>query len=215
MASKTKLETLDVEQRTATGKGPNRRLRAQGIIPGVYYDQKGANILFQVKELPLNKLYKKVGSTQVFNLSIAGGEALPSLIWRIKHDPVRTMPQHVDFFGVDLERELKVFVPFAIVGQAKGVKLGGRLDVYRDGLEVICKPLDIPEALEIDVTEMDINDNLHIEDYQFPEGVHCEFDENFTLVSIAVVDDSEEELEEDGIAAEEATAEEAEEKTEE
>lgn len=193
--AKKKLETLEVAERTATGKGPNRRLRAQGVIPGVYYDQKGANILFQVEELPLSRLYQKVGSTQVFNLTIGGGEPLPSLIWRFKHDPVRTMPQHVDFFGVDLDKELKVFVPFALIGESAGVKLGGILEVYRDGIEVSGKPLDIPEAIEIDVTELDINDAVHIEEVELPEGVQADFDENFTVVAVNMPSEEEEETE--------------------
>lgn len=206
-----KIEVLEVQERTATGKGPNRRLRTQNIIPGVYYDQKGANILFQVDYLPLSKLYSKIGSTQVFNLSIAGGEPLPSLIWRFKHDPVRPMPQHVDFFGVDLDKTLKVFVPFSFTGESAGVKLGGMLEVYREGIEVTCKPLDIPETIEIDITELDLNDAVHIEDIELPAGVTTEFDENFTLVAVHVqgTDDEEETDEEmEETEAEEAATEE-------
>ncbi|MBU1248260.1 MAG: 50S ribosomal protein L25 [Proteobacteria bacterium] len=184
MAKKT-IETLTVTERTATGKGPNRRLRVQEIIPGVYYDQHGANRLFQVAYLPFSKLYKKVGTTQVFNLSIGGGDPLPSLVWRIKNDPVRTMPKHLDFFGVDLDKELSVFVHFSLVGDSVGVKLGGILNLFREGLELTCKPLDIPEHIEIDITDLDINQSISIADLELPEGVKFDYDENFALVSIS------------------------------
>ncbi len=195
--AKKKLENIAVQERTATGKGPNRRLRAQGIVPGVYYDQHGANILFQVDALILNKLYKKVGATQVFNLSIEGGKPLPSLVWRIKHDPVRTMPQHMDFFGVDLDKELKVFVPFSLVGEPVGVTLGGILDLFREGLELTCKPLDIPESIEIDVAHLDINDSVQIEEVKLPEGVKFEYDENFAVLAVVMPSEEEEEVEEE------------------
>ena len=178
---------LNVLERNETGKGPNRRLRASGMVPGVYYDQHGVNIPVKVKVTPLIKIHSKLGGSQVFELVLDKDgklQTLPSLIWRYKMDPVKPLPIHVDFFGVDLDKTLKVSVPFEIVGNSKGVKLGGVMELYRETIEVICKPMDIPESIVLDITEMQILDSIHIQDVSFPEGVVAQFDENFAVLAI-------------------------------
>ncbi|MEF2146283.1 MAG: 50S ribosomal protein L25 [Desulfovibrionaceae bacterium] len=202
------IQKLTVTERTATGKGPNRRLRVQSIVPGVYYDQKGTNILVQVPEMPLLKLYKKVGGNQVFNLELTRGgktELLPSLVWRMKHDPVRPVLTHVDFFGVDLDKEIKVNVAIEVTGTAKGLKLGGVLAVFRDSVEVICKPLDIPEHILVDVTDLDVNDHVMVQDLAVAEGVSLVFEDNYAI--LGVVPKSDEEEGEEGEAEAEAETE--------
>ncbi|WP_338669810.1 50S ribosomal protein L25 [Pseudodesulfovibrio methanolicus] len=203
---------LNVQERTELGKGPNRRLRATGMVPGIYYDAKGANIPVKVEMVPLQKAYAAVGNSQVFELVLERGgktETMPAMLWRVRNEPVKGVPEHVDFFGVDLTKEIKVAVHFELVGSSKGVKLGGVLEQYRDHIEVICKPMDIPESIVIDITDMDIMDHVHIEDVTFPEGVTPVFDENYAVLSItAMQEEGEDEGAEEGV---EAAAEEAEE----
>lgn len=178
---------LNVQERKQLGKGPNRRLRATGMVPGIYYDAKGANIPVKVAMVPLQKAYAAVGNAQVFDLVIereGKSETMPALMWRLRHEPVKGFPEHVDFFGVDLNKELKVAVHFEIVGNSKGVKLGGVLEQYRETVEVICKPMDIPESIVIDITEMAVMDSIHIADIVFPEGVTPVFDENYAVLAI-------------------------------
>lgn len=179
--SKTKLETVKVTERGERGKGPSRRLRVAGKVPGIYYDQKGANIMIQVDRLPLEKAWLRFGSSRVVNLEIdrtdGAAETCPALIWRIKNEPVKGSPIHVDFFGVDLDKEIRVSVPFEVSGTAKGVKDGGILQMFRESIEVHCKPLDIPEAIVIDVTALDINENIAIDKVVFPEGVTPYYDQ--------------------------------------
>lgn len=203
---------LNVQERTELGKGPNRRLRATGMVPGIYYDAKGANIPVKVEMVPLQKAYAAVGNAQVFELVLERGgktEAMPALLWRVRNEPIKGVPEHVDFFGVDLTQEIKVAVHFEITGSSKGVKLGGVLEQYRDSIEVICKPMDIPESIVIDITEMDIMDSVHIEDVAFPEGVTPVFDENYAVLSVTAMQEAsdEEEGEEIEEAAEEAAEE--------
>jgi large subunit ribosomal protein L25 len=193
---------LNVQERTELGKGPNRRLRATGMVPGIYYDAKGANIPVKVEMVPLQKAYAAVGNAQVFEL----------VLERVRNEPVKGVPEHVDFFGVDLTKEIKVAVHFEITGTSKGVKLGGVLEQYRESIEVICKPMDIPESIVIDITEMDVMDSVHIEDVAFPEGVTPVFDENYAVLSVtAIQEDADEDEEgEAGEEAAEAAAEESE-----
>ncbi len=183
------LQTLSVSERTERGKGPCYRLRKEGMVPGVYYDQNGENISVKVKVLPLSRLYNKLGSSQVFELAIEKGGATqtkPALIWAVRFDPVKPVPQHVDFRGVDLDKEIRVHVPFEIVGKAAGVVKGGVVELFRDNCEVIGKPLSIPEKLVIDVTDLDLNQNVHIADVKYPEGVRGVFDDNYAVVGVVL-----------------------------
>jgi len=187
---------LNVEERSELGKGPNRRLRVAGLVPGIYYDAKGTNIPVKVEMVPLQKAYSQLGTAQVFDLVIekdGKSETMPALMWRVRNEPVKGVPEHVDFFGVDLDKTLKVAVQFEIIGDSKGVKLGGQMELYRDTIEVICKPMDIPESITIDITELDIMDSIHIEEVAFPEGVTPLFDENYAVVAVNEMREAEEE----------------------
>lgn len=189
------LMTLSVRPRTEKGKGTCRRMLSKDLVPGVYYNQKGQNISVVVDMLPLTKLHRKVGSSRVFHLEMdldGKAESLPSLIWDMQIDPLKSTPIHVDFYGVDLEREIKVDVRVVVEGKAKGIILGGLLEIFRDTLEVICKPLDVPESIVIDVTDLDLGVNLHIDEVKLPAGVRAVYEDNFAVVGI-VAQEAEEE----------------------
>lgn len=184
-----KLMTLTVQERAETGKGPCYRLREQGLIPGIYYDEKGANVAVKVQLLPLSKLYHKVGGSQVFDLEIekAGGkEVLPSLIWDMKMDPVKSRPQHVDFRGVDLNKEIRVHVSFELTGKPVGIVKGGVLELFRDTCEVVGKPLDIPEKILVDVSGLDINQSVHVADVPMPAGIKAVLDDNYAVAGVVI-----------------------------
>jgi len=200
---------LNVQDRTELGKGPNRRLRASGMVPGIFYDAKGANIPVKVEMVPLQKAYSALGNAQVFELVLEKDgktETYPSLLWRVRNEPVSGTPEHVDFFGVDLEKPIKVAVHFEITGTSPGVKLGGKLEQYRDVVEVVCKPLDIPESIVLDITGMELLDSIRIEEVEFPEGVTPLFDENYAVLHVSAkrVEVEEGEEGEEGAASEEA-----------
>lgn len=181
------LMSLKVRTRAEKGKCPCRRIRTQNLVPGVYYNQQGQNISVQVEMLPLTKMFSKHGSSRVFHLELEQDgktETLPSLFKNIQYDPLKSTPIHVDFYGVDLDRDIKVDVRVVVEGKAKGLILGGLLEVFRDTMEVICKPLDVPEKIVIDVTELEIGVNLHASDIVMPAGVRALYDDNYAVVGI-------------------------------
>jgi len=194
---------LNVQERTELGKGPNRRLRATGMVPGIYYDAKGNNIAVKAEMVPLQKAYAALGSAQVFDLVLEKDgktETHASLLWRVRNEPVKGTPEHVDFFGVDLDKEIKIAVHFEVTGESPGIKLGGRLEQYRDVVDVICKPMDIPGSIVLNIDGMDILDSIRIEDVVFPEGVTPVFDENYAVLTIATPrDETEEEESEEAV----------------
>jgi large subunit ribosomal protein L25 len=199
------LMTLSVRPRAEKGKGTCRRMLTKNLVPGIYYNQKGQNIPVVVDLLPLTKLHRKLGSSRVFHLEMElDGKAasLPTLIKDMQFDPMKSTPIHVDFYGVDLEREIKVDVRVVVEGKAKGIILGGLLEVFRETVEVICKPLDVPEKIVIDVTELELGVNLHIDEIKLPAGVRAIFEDNFAVVGV-VAQEAEEEAK-DAKAAEPA-----------
>lgn len=179
--------SLAVKTRAGLGKGACRKLRADGLVPGVYYDAKGINIPILVEHLPLQKLYSKILSAHVFDLLIdsdAGQETKPALVWKVEHHPTKPRITHVDFYGVDLTKEIEVHVPVEVVGKSKGQVKGGTFELYRETIEIICLPLAIPDKIVIDITNLDINENIQIANVALPEGVKAVYDNNYAVLGV-------------------------------
>lgn len=180
-------KTLSVQKREGCGKGPAGRLRAQKLIPGVFYTAKGENVAVQAPAMPLEKLFEEVGRTTVFNLEIDDNgqkNVHPVMFWQVQSHPYKKAFTHVDFYGVDLNKTVTVEVPLEIVGVSRGVKLGGILEIYREVIPLQSKPLNMPKKIVVDVSEMDINDTVNVADLKLPEGVAAVFDQNFAVVSV-------------------------------
>ncbi len=178
---------LNVQKRDGLGKGPNRRLRAEKMVPGVFYSTKGENVAVQMPALPLEKMYAEMGRTTVFSLEIEDGgkkSVHPVMIWDAQKHPYKNAFTHVDFYGVDLDTPVKVNVGIEFVGTSKGVKLGGKMETYRDRIQLIAKPAQMPKKITIDVTDMGLNDSVRAADLPLPEGVQASYDQNFAIVSI-------------------------------
>lgn len=179
--------TITVQKRGSTGKGANRRLRAQGIIPAVFYTSGGVGIPVQAQEAPLQKLFEAMGRTTVFNVEIEDGdkrEIAPALIWDIDYHPTKNRFQHVDFFGVDLKKDVKIRVPLEFTGTAKGVKLGGVIEAFIEFVDVIGKPLDLPNKLTVDVTPLELGDSLRVSDLALPQGVRPAMEASKTVIQV-------------------------------
>lgn len=182
-------QSLAVKTRAGIGKGANRKLRADDLVPGVYYDAKGVNIPVMVEHLPLQKLYSKTASSHVFDLKIesdTGTETKPALIWKLEHHPTKPRITHVDFYGVDLTKAIRVHIPVEVTGKAKGQIKGGTLEIHRETVEVTSLPLAIPDKVVIDITNLDINESVQVADLVLPEGVKAVYDDNFAILGIMV-----------------------------
>jgi large subunit ribosomal protein L25 len=196
----SELMKLKVEGRTEAGKGPSRRLREAGMVPGVYYDSKGHNIPIKVDFVALSKVVDAVGYSKVFELEIdrdGKSETMPCLIKDIHHHPLKPLYNHVDFFGVDLHKKVTVSIPVHVKGKAIGVTRGGDLGIFRETVEVECYPKDIPDSLVIDVTDLDLGHSIFIADVDFGEGVSAVYEENYAVVGVVAPRAAAEETEEE------------------
>ena len=181
------LITLKATQRKKLGKNANRQLRLTGYTPAVFYTPEGKSIAVQVKESALNRVFASHGRTDMFNLHIEDADTpvnQPCLIWDIEYFPTQKRFQHVDFYGVDLNKEIKIRVRLVFKGVSKGVKLGGRLEIYREEIYVVAKPQDLPSQIEVDITNLNVNQGLRIEDLVMPEGVQAHYTESFPIVLV-------------------------------
>src|SRR6185436_3097621 len=157
---------LSAEGRTERGKNAARRLRVKGLIPAVVYGGKNDAVAVAVDPKVLQRVLRsETGRNTILKLDI-GGEGQTSAIlkqWQV--DPVKENFLHVDFFRIAMDVALRVKVPVAVKGESRGVKVdGGILELIMRAIEVECLPGDIPERIEIDVTDLGINDALRISD---------------------------------------------------
>jgi len=204
------LERLELQTtvRKSTGNSPARSLRRAGQIPAVLYGPKMETVLLSVNIKDLEQVFRRANAFQVIlNLVIQNGKKVTkaAMVKELQTHPVSGNFIHIDFYEIDMKRQINVMVPVIIKGQAVGVENGGMLDIVRRELELLCLPGDIPEAIEIDVSDLDIGDAIHIEDIPLGENVEVSADVNFTVVSVLspkveeeeVVEEDEAELEGD------------------
>lgn len=213
---------LTVEPRTETGKSYARKLRADQMIPAIIYGSGNPAINIEVTMREAERALAASGS--LINLDL-GGESKTVIVKDIHRDPVRGTLLHLDFHEIDLTKKLEITVPVRVVGEEARANDGGVLTLLLWELTVLCLPTDIPESIEVDVSELELEQTIMVEELEVPEGVEIleELDEAVVRVGIPEMileeEDDEEELDEDGELIEgeegEETEAEADEETEE
>ena len=209
---------LDVTVRENTGTGGARAARRDGLVPGVIYGGDEASVAVSVK---YNEVLKAINSGQFLSNMIElshEGKTQKVLTKDVQFHPVTDQPVHLDFYRVTAKSIIEVEVSVNFVGEdvAPGLKEGGTLNVVRYAIEVKCPAGSIPDAIEVDVSAMEIGDAIHISEVTLPEGVKPAItDRDFTIATIVAsraaieeTDDAEGEEGAEGEAAEgEAAAE--------
>jgi len=201
---------LDAEVRTQGGKGVARKLRKNGKIPAILYGPKNDPVSLSVNAHDFNKvLVKAEGEQVIFTLRLDGDERL-ALIKELQRHPVNDSVRHIDFYAISVEHKVEVEVPIKLVGKAKGVEIGGGvLEMIQRTITIRCLPLAIPKEIEVDISDLDVGDALHISDLTPPEGVEFTEPPETTLITIVGASVQAEEIEEAGEAEEAEGAEEA------
>ncbi len=145
-------------------KGHNGQLRAKGIIPAVIYGVglKGSKTI-QIPEKEFVLLSRKGLPTLLFDLDIEGEHRTALVKDHQKHIITKKI-RHVDFYAVDLGQPIEVEIPVKLVGDAKGVKIGGRLEQRLYTIKVKALPEAIPHELTIDVTDFELGSHIHVKD---------------------------------------------------
>ncbi len=213
---------LNVAARASAGKGAARQSRLAGTIPAVLYGGGKDPAPLVINRRDFNHLVHEAGGEHaVVELQCEDSNVQgPALVKDVQHHPVRHTVMHADFQRINLDENIKTFVPIVLVGRAAGQIEGGVVDHTLREIEVECKALEVPEQIEVDITHMIIGDRLHLSDLTIPESVNVLTELSRTVATIhqprviAAAGDEEGEGEEGAIEGEEgedgASAEESE-----
>ena len=205
---------LKTKIRTTTGNGPARRLRISGQIPAVLYGPKTDPVLLSVDKIDLEQVFKKGGIGQVIlNLVIQqNGETTtrPAMIKELQTHPLSRNFIHIDFYEIKMDQKITAKIPVVTTGMAKGVEAGGILQIIRRELEVECLPLAVPESIEIDISDLDIGDSIHLGQIHVEGEIEFLEEDDYTVVTVSSPKMEEEPEEEEEAEEEEAEKEEGE-----
>jgi large subunit ribosomal protein L25 len=176
---------LVVQNRSILGSAEARRLRRQGLIPGVLHGS-GATVSISIPEHDLRlALTGAGGANAVLDVEVGEGKSHASVLKEYQLHPVRGTITHVDLQEVRLDQAIHATVPLHIVGEAIGAKEGGVLTQIVTELNVEALPLEVPASLEFDVSELNIGDSAHLSQVTLPEGVTLLDDPEAVFASVA------------------------------
>ncbi len=208
---------LQAEERKGRGKNDARRLREGGMVPAVLYGDGGenGNTVLAVPTKVVDYTLQHLGDNALYDLKVGDQDDTTVRVVDVQRNPVTGKLVHVDFAPVDMYERIVVTVPLAVVGASPGVEEGGVLDQVSYQLEVETLPGDIPQELTLDVSGLQIGENLTLADVTLPEGVTLVSDpEEIAATVTTPTEISEEEMEAAGIVEEPSEEEEAEEREE-
>jgi large subunit ribosomal protein L25 len=183
-----KTANVTVEARTSLGSRANKRLRDAGKLPGVIYGHKEAVV-------PVTLPKKEVVShlhhgAHVFALQL-DGKSENVLVKEVQYDHLGIEVLHVDFARVSLDEKVEVTIPLELKGTPKGEEEGGVLQQIVSDIEIECLVTEIPDAIRHNVTEMKLDDVLHLKDIKLPAGVKALQDEDLIIATCAEIKEAE------------------------
>jgi large subunit ribosomal protein L25 len=211
------LVNLKAELRQGRGKSAARHLRQNQAVPAVLYGGKIDPMPISVSTLDLTTMIRINGESGLFINLAVNGDTVPSrtvMLKEIQMDAFDLKYLHADFQAINVDEKITITVPIEAIGECIGVEAGGILQLIRRELDIICRPGDMPEVIQIDTTNLEIGDAVHVEEIDLGPDVEIPHEVNFTILTIVAPtaeaeEEGEEDLEEEAAAAaEEGSAEE-------
>ncbi|MEL7461476.1 MAG: 50S ribosomal protein L25/general stress protein Ctc [Pseudomonadota bacterium] len=178
---------LIATERTGTGKGAARQARRDGLVPGIVYG--GGTDPLPIN-IPFNVLFKRLKQgrflSTLFNMKVDGQDDVRVICRNVQRDVVKDLPTHVDFMRLKRTSKVNLFIQVEIAGEdvSPGLKKGGVLNLVRPEIELVVTAADIPEAVHIDISEMEIGDTVTISMVTLPEGSKPTIDRDFVIANI-------------------------------
>jgi large subunit ribosomal protein L25 len=156
------------------------------FIGAIVYGSGLENVLLKLKTVDFAKAFKHAGESNLIDLEIEGQGSFKVLIKEVQRDPVKDFFVHVDFYKVDMDKEITTEIPLEFIGESKAVKeLGAMLIKSIDQVEVECLPKDLVDHIDIDISVLaEIGDSLQIKDIKWPKGLKILNNEEDALASI-------------------------------
>lgn len=187
---------IEVNKRELSNKKSYvKNLRSMDEIPGIYYSHDSKDSLpFSVSKKVMHDALKS--DAQVYQISV-GSKDRDVIIKSVQYHPITEEMLHIDLYGVKMDQVVTVKVPIEITGQSEGIKAGGVLNQTLTELDITCLPGNIPQNIEIDITDLNIGDAIRLGQLSLSEGLSVEGDEENLIIAVnEPVQVSEEETEE-------------------
>ncbi len=196
---------MSAAKRDSFGKCAMRRLRVSGNTPAVLYGNNKDVTALQLETAAFVKsLFQVSRKNAIVNLSINGDDTRHVMVKEIQTDPVDDSLIHADFYEIDLNTSKSFTVPVEITGKAKGEDLGGELLIQNGNVVLEGLPLDIPDSVTLDVSDLDIGDSIQISAIELPEKVKMKTDSSSLCVEVVVAHASEADADDSDVIAPEA-----------
>jgi large subunit ribosomal protein L25 len=179
---------LEVQERTGTGKGAARQARRNGLVPGIVFggDADPLPIQLDFNKL-LTMLRKGRFKATLFNLKVEGHDDVRVICRDVQRHVVKDLPTHVDFMRLKRTTKINLFINVEVTGEedCPGLRKGGTLNLVRPEVELVVTASDIPESIEIDISALQIGDNLTISDVKLPAGAKPVIDRDFVIAQVS------------------------------
>ncbi len=189
----SKFEKLNVSVREGKGTSFARKLRLENKVPAVLYHSGVEGTSLSVEK---NELYKALKTGQfIFEIKVGDKEQFV-LVKEVQYHPVTDEIIHVDFQQVKEDQKISLEVPLRTEGESEGVKLGGILVQLLNVVTINCKPSNVPEALSVDISDLEMNSSLFVKDIILPDDVEMVTAEDIAVVSVQEPKKEEEVVEE-------------------
>ncbi len=202
---------LNATLRDEMGTGASRRLRRTGMVPAIVYGGKSGPVSITLEQREIQKEMKQDSFySKILTLNL-DGNAEKVIVKDLHRHPYKPMVMHMDLARVSADKELIVHVPIHYVNEStsKGVKAGGIVSHNLVDIEVVCLPAYLPEAIEVDIANLGLDESLHLSDIKLPEGVASvalNHDDNKIVVAIHMPKSTSTDDAEDAIPAADASS---------
>eukprot|EP00828_Plagiopyla_frontata_P037307 TRINITY_DN49043_c0_g1_i2.p1 TRINITY_DN49043_c0_g1~~TRINITY_DN49043_c0_g1_i2.p1 ORF type:complete len:256 (-),score=35.71 TRINITY_DN49043_c0_g1_i2:26-793(-) len=206
--------TIEVTERNRSKTSGSRKVRVEGLIPGIAYgpdfEPKKVEVNYSNFDSVIHRITNTTPLTLQFKSEDGKLEETLTYVKNVQRHKVSDKPIHIDFYVPSAGHMMHIEVPVRIVNEPKGLESGGMLEIHYESIPVEALPKDIPEVIEIDVAALEIGDHLQLKDVKIPEGVKALLDEEDILVAVSapraiseVTEEGEESVEPDVIGEEE------------
>jgi large subunit ribosomal protein L25 len=175
---------LNAATRELCGKKNAKQLRREGKVPAIYYAREEKNVLLTVDRRELINIISM--ESGLVDLKVNKQKPKKVIVKDVQFDPISNSPIHIDLMGINMKEKIRLPVSVHIIGEAIGIKLdGGILNQVLHEVEISCLPLDLPENIEIDVSNLKIGDAIHIKDLHVEKADIMNDPENLVVSVIA------------------------------
>jgi len=202
MASTSPIEAVVATPREGKfNKNAARRVRVAGKIPAVVYGAGQDSVAVAVDPKVITRiLHSESGHNTIFDLNVEGAAVVKAMIVDWQHEPIKGKLLHIDLKRIAMDKMMRVSVPIQLTGIASGVKTqGGILEHVLREVEIECLPSDIPSHLDVDVSNLALNESIHVSDLPHSGSIKFMGDEHATVALVTAI--REEAVAEDAAAA--------------